>query len=99
MFRVINSKYLNCQYINPAKSDMNGEKRKFNYCVLYTQTLKQYDVYQVIRKSMPEGRGTVFYPCAELWWNNTVDTVIRPLFPGYGEAIPCIKGTVTQKDF
>lgn len=36
-----------------------------------------------MRKSLPEGRGTVFYPCVELWWNDTVDTVIRPLFPGY----------------
>ena len=57
--------------------------QRFHYCVLYTQTLKQYDVYRIIRKSMPEGRGTVFYPCVELWWNDTVNTVIRPLFPGY----------------
>lgn len=56
---------------------------KFNYCVLYTQVLKQWEVCEVIRKSLPEGRGTVFYPCVELWWNDTVDTVIRPLFPGY----------------
>lgn len=56
---------------------------KYSYCVLYTQVLKQWEVYEVIRKSLPEGRGTVFYPCVELWWNDTVDTVIRPLFPGY----------------
>ena len=55
----------------------------YRYSVIYTQALKQYDVYRVIKKAMPEGRGTVFYPCAELWWNDTVETVIRPLFPGY----------------
>lgn len=58
-------------------------KKEYRYCVLYTQVLKQWEVYEVIRKSLPEGRGTVFYPCVELWWNDTVDTVIRPLFPGY----------------
>lgn len=57
--------------------------KKYSYCVLYTQVLKQWEVCEVIRKSLPEGRGTVFYPCVELWWNDTVDTVIRPLFPGY----------------
>lgn len=56
---------------------------KYSYCVLYTQVLKQWEVCEVIRKSLPEGRGTVFYPCVELWWNDTVETVIRPLFPGY----------------
>lgn len=62
-------------------SDFHG--KKYSYCVLYTQVLKQWEVCEVIRKSLPEGRGTVFYPCVELWWNDTVDTVIRPLFPGY----------------
>lgn len=60
-----------------------SEKKEYRYCVLYTQVLKQWEVYEVIRKSLPEGRGTVFYPCVELWWNDTVNTVIRPLFPGY----------------
>lgn len=60
-----------------------AEKKGYRYCVLYTQVLKQWEVYEVIRKSLPEGRGTVFYPCVELWWNDTVNTVIRPLFPGY----------------
>lgn len=58
-------------------------KRRFHYCVLYTQTLKQWTVAEMIRKSLPEGRGTVFYPCTELWWHGTGGTVIRPLFPGY----------------
>ena len=57
--------------------------KEYRYCVLYTKVLKQWEVYEVIRKSLPEGRGTVFYPCVELWWNDTVNTVIRPLFPGY----------------
>lgn len=56
---------------------------KYRYCVLYTQVLKQWEVYRVMRKSLPKGRGTVFYPCVELWWNDTVGTVIKPLFPGY----------------
>lgn len=60
-----------------------SRKKEYRYCVLYTQVLKQWEVYEVIRKSLPEGRGTVFYPCVELWWNDTVNTVIRPLFPGY----------------
>ena len=60
-----------------------GKDKSYRYSVIYTQALKQFEVYRVIRKAMPEGRGTVFYPCAELWWNDTVDTVIRPLFPGY----------------
>lgn len=58
-------------------------EKEYRYCVLYTKVLKQWEVYEVIRKSLPEGRGTVFYPCVELWWNDTVNTVIRPLFPGY----------------
>lgn len=63
--------------------DSVSRRKKYSYCVLYTQVLKQWEVCEVIRKSLPEGRGTVFYPCVELWWNDTVDTVIRPLFPGY----------------
>lgn len=53
------------------------------YCVLYTQVPKQWEVCEVIRKSLPEGRGVIFYPCVELWWNDEAGTVIRPLFPGY----------------
>ncbi len=69
---------------NKEESEDSVSRRKeYRYCVLYTQVLKQWEVYEVIRKSLPEGRGTVFYPCVELWWNDNVDTVIRPLFPGY----------------
>lgn len=60
-----------------------GGKTKYHYSVLYTKVLKQWEVTQAIRKALPEGRGTVFYPCVELWWNGSDDTVIRPLFPGY----------------
>lgn len=62
---------------------VTGGKTKYHYSVLYTKVLKQWEVTQVIRKALPEGRGTVFYPCVELWWNGSDDTVIRPLFPGY----------------
>lgn len=69
---------------NRKKSETTiSGKEGYRYCVLYAQVLKQWEVYEVIRKSLPEGRGTVFYPCVELWWNDTVNTVIRPLFPGY----------------
>lgn len=69
--------------VQPIKVGDDCLESKYSYCVLYTQVLKQWEVCEVIRKSLPEGRGTVFYPCVELWWNDTVDTVIRPLFPGY----------------
>lgn len=64
------------------RQDAEGQ-RVFHYCVLYTQTLKQWTVAEMIKRSLPEGRGTVFYPCTELWWHGTGGTVIRPLFPGY----------------
>lgn len=67
----------------PVKVGDGCLEKGYRYCVLYTQVLKQWEVYEVIRKSLPEGRGTVFYPCVELWWNDTVNTIIRPLFPGY----------------
>lgn len=63
--------------------EISGAKGPFHYCVLYTQTLKQWTVAEMIRKSLPEGRGMVFYPCTELWWHGTGGTVIKPLFPGY----------------
>lgn len=76
-----------------SREDMGGNReeardtaswgKRYRYCVLYTQVLKQWEVCEVVRKSLPEGRGTVFYPCVELWWNDTVGTVVRPLFPGY----------------
>lgn len=69
--------------VQPIKVGDGCLESKYSYCVLYTKVLKQWEVCEVIRKSLPEGRGTVFYPCVELWWNDTVDTVIRPLFPGY----------------
>lgn len=59
----------------------NGSKAR--YYVLFTQTLKQWDVTEAIRKTLPEGHGTVFYPCVELWMGSLGQTVVEPLFPGY----------------
>lgn len=59
----------------------NGGKAR--YYVLFTQTLKQWDVTEVIKRTLPEGRGTVFYPCTELWIGSLGRTVVKPLFPGY----------------
>lgn len=65
------------------KSEGKDKQRKVRYCVLFTQTLKQWEVTEVIKKRLPEDRGTVFYPCAELWMGSLGTTVIEPLFPGY----------------
>ena len=66
--------------IPPKKQRRDAQ---YHYCVLYTPTLKQWKVYHTLKNSLPEGEGIVFYPCVELWWNDRVNTVIRPLFPGY----------------
>lgn len=51
--------------------------------MLFTQTLKQWDVTESLKRALPEGRGTVFYPCVELWMGSLGQTVVEPLFPGY----------------
>lgn len=56
---------------------------KIRYYVLFTQTLKQWDVTETLRRTLPEDRGTVFYPCAELWMGSLGQSVVEPLFPGY----------------
>lgn len=61
----------------------NDKDNQSHYCVLYTQTLKQWEVTTVLKKKLPEGRGTVFYPCIELWRHDRKATEIRALFPGY----------------
>ncbi len=61
----------------------NNKHHSSHYCVLYTQTLKQWEVTTVLKKKLPEGRGTVFYPCIELWRHDKKETEIRALFPGY----------------
>lgn len=61
----------------------NDKDNQSHYCVLYTQTLKQWEVTTVLKKKLPEGRGTVFYPCIELWRHDRKETEIRALFPGY----------------
>lgn len=61
----------------------NSVEKKFHYCVLYTQVLKQWSVTRALRRALPAARGTVFYPCVELWRHDLKDTEFRPLFPGY----------------
>lgn len=56
---------------------------KANYVVVYTQALKLWNVTEVIRRSLPEDKGIVFYPCVELWMASLGQTVIEPMFPGY----------------
>lgn len=58
-------------------------QRSFHYCVLYVRVAKQHKIADVIRETLPEERGIVFYPCTELWWHGRNETVVRPLFPGY----------------
>ncbi len=58
-------------------------EEKIRYSVFYAQALKQKRVTDMLRKNMPDGKGTVFYPCAEYWMNGSDKYVIRPLFPGY----------------
>ena len=53
------------------------------YCVVFTQTLKQWNAAQAIIQSLPEGRGEVFYPSVELWWHGMNRPKLRTLFPGY----------------
>ncbi len=67
----------------PADAGRPDGKRKYRYSVLYTQVLKRWEVTRAIQKALPEGRGTVFYPCAEMWMNGGGGTVYQPLFPGY----------------
>ena len=43
----------------------------------------RWDVTETIRKTLPKGRGTVFYPCVELWMGSLGQTVVEALFPGY----------------
>lgn len=68
---------------NKNKPTREGHEKKSRYCVLFTQTLKQWDVTETIKQALPEGRGVVFYPCTELWMGSLGQTVVEPLFPGY----------------
>lgn len=54
-----------------------------HYCILFTQTLKQWEVTEAIQKALPEGKGEVFYPVVELWWRGSQTTRYRAMFPGY----------------
>lgn len=63
---------------------MNDKIRKYRYCVLYTNVLKQAEVSAVLKKALPDGRGTVFYPCMECYRRDAGGKIaIRPIFPGY----------------
>lgn len=53
------------------------------YCILYTQSLKQWEVTEAIQKALPDGTGEVFYPVVELWWRGAQTTRYRAMFPGY----------------
>lgn len=58
--------------------------RKYHYCVLYTDVLKQAEVRSVLKKALPGGRGTVFYPCMECYRRDAGGKVaVQPIFPGY----------------
>lgn len=60
-----------------------GNEKRFHYCVLFTQTLKQWEVTETIGRALSDGKGEVFYPVVELWWHGLNKTRYRPLFPGY----------------
>lgn len=63
---------------------MDGKTRKYHYCVLYTNILRQADVCAVLKKALPGNRGTVFYPCMECYRRDIGGKItIQPVFPGY----------------
>lgn len=65
------------------KKGMPTDEGEARYCVLFVQTLKQWEVSEVIRRKLPKDKGVVFYPCVERWIGSLGQTVIQPLFPGY----------------
>ena len=65
------------------ENDASEGVGRARYYVLFVQTLKQWEVCESIRRTLPKGGGTVFYPCVELWMRSLGQTVIEPLFPGY----------------
>ena len=68
----------------PGKLKTEKKIRKHHYCVLYTNVLKQREVCSVLKKALPEKRGTVFYPCMECYRRDAGGKiVIQPIFPGY----------------
>lgn len=60
-------------------------EKKYRYCVLYTQVLKQERLRDVLKMRLPEDRGTVFYPCMEVYRRGAAGgrNEIVPIFPGY----------------
>lgn len=64
--------------------NMDGKIRKYRYCVLYTNALKQSEVCYALKKALPGNRGTVFYPCMECYRRDAGGEItIQPIFPGY----------------
>lgn len=62
----------------------DGKIKKYHYCVLYTDALKQAEIRSVLKKALPGNRGTVFYPCMECYRRDAGGKVtIQPIFPGY----------------
>lgn len=59
--------------------------KKYRYCVLYTQVLKQERLRDILKMRLPEDRGTVFYPCMEVYRRGAAGkrNEIVPIFPGY----------------
>lgn len=62
---------------------MNITRDGFQYNVLFTRIVHQWDFVRTVRKEFPKERGSVFIPCYELWWRGSEQTKIKPLFLGY----------------
>lgn len=62
---------------------MESRKEKNHYCVLYTSAVKQAKLEEAIKKTLPEGKGIVFYPCMECWRRDSGKCEVKALFPGY----------------
>lgn len=57
---------------------------RFHYNILFTTVARQDDLCKLIRKSIPDGRGTVFCPMMETYRRDAGKSlVLKPMFPGY----------------
>ncbi len=58
--------------------------REYHYNVLFTTVARQDDLCKLLRKSLPEGRGTAFCPMMETYRRDAgKNLVLKPMFPGY----------------
>ncbi len=55
----------------------------FRYCILYVNDDKLRRVMDVIKRHLPEDRGTVFYPLMEYYRRGDKEVKTKPMFPGY----------------